>query len=117
MEEPSFDLKAARLALAPPMCRMELARKMGVGYSFLTSVERGHRKLSSKRREQFAQIAAEWAMNPVGKPRKPRKDIGKSHRSFKLTKPRKPRVWVPKAKVAEPIPVPHTHHEIVGIGR
>lgn len=92
MEEGSFDLKAEREKIVPPLLRAELARKMGVSNAYLMMVERGVSRLSAARRAQFREIASAWTASPSPRPRKPRKDIGKRHRKFKLKGSRKKRL-------------------------
>jgi len=81
MEHKFFNLKAEREALIPPMSRAELARKMGVSWTF---VKLGELCLwPQKRIEQFRMVAAEWKKNPAPTPRKTRSDLGKRHRKHR----------------------------------
>ncbi len=117
MDNEAFDLKTIRKSLIPPISRLEMARRMGVSNAYLNALENGLSKWPQKRRDQVDEIIAAYRIDPERRGRKKRKDSGKSHRRFKLKGGRKPRVWTPKANVADQVPVvAHSHHEIVGIG-
>ena len=106
-EDSKFDAKALRESAVPLLTRAEVAKKMGVSWTFLDEMETGLAKWPQARKEQYIKIVAEWQKNPVPEPRKVRSDAGLTHRMRKRRKSR--------AKSAL-VPVPHSHHEIVGIG-
>lgn len=110
MEEVEFNPVALRKSVAPAISRAEMARRLGVSYSFLYFMERGDMPWPPKRVEQFKGIVAAWRDAPPPDPKKRRSDFGRKHRKRKR---KKIAAAIPKA---EPIPVPHSHGEIVGIG-
>lgn len=102
-----FDARKIREEQTPPITRTWMAKKMGVTYNFLYYLERGSYPWPPKRKAQFEQIVAEWKVAPPTDPRQQRSDFGKKHR-------RRKRVKAPVK--TEPVPVPHSHGEVVGIG-
>jgi len=99
---------ATRKAVTPRLSRYEMARKMGISYSFLRTMEEGFCKWPAPRKAKFEEIIAAWKEKPVRTPRKKRSDAGKKKGT------RQP---IHRNRVVPmPTPVPHEHGELVGIG-
>lgn len=100
-----FDARKIREEQTPPITRTWMAKKMGVSQQFLYLLEFGvYNPWPAERKAQFEKIIADWKLNP--EPRQRRSDFGKKHRKRRR-----------KAVVkTEPVPVPHSHGEVVGIG-
>jgi len=109
MDQGEFDAASIRKALKPRLSRNEMARKIGISYSFLRTLEEGFCKWPAPRKEKFEQIVKEWQENPVHTPRKKRSDAGIKKKG-KSQPVRRGRV------VPMPVPVPHEHGQLVGIG-
>jgi hypothetical protein len=110
MPEDKFDAKALREAAVPPLTRAEMRKRMGISWTYIDDLESGIAKWPAKRREEYVKIIADWQANPVPVPRKKRSDAGLTHRARKRR----------KRKLAmlqgAPVPVAHSHAEVVGIG-
>jgi hypothetical protein len=112
MENEDFNPKQMRLTASPAIPRAEMARRMKVSYNFLYQLEVGRLFWPPARKEQFKQIVSEWAVNPPQTTKIRRSDFGKKHR-----KPRRRRRAKLKVMGTQgPVPVAHSHGEIVGIG-
>ncbi len=109
MDEVEFNPVGIRQSVTPPISRAEMARRLGISYIFLWKVERGFLPWPPRRRAQFGEIVEAWKANPPADPKKRRSDFGKKHR-----KRRRRKLAVVVQGV--PVPVPHSHGEIVGIG-
>lgn len=105
-ENGRMKLRVVRQGLVPRISCMEVARRIGVSHAFWDRIERGVDKCPAPRLARFNEIVAAWQTAPDPRPRKVRKDTGKRHRWRK--KLRSPK--------AEPVPVPHSRGEVVGIG-
>lgn len=110
MEEEKFDAKALREAAAPPLTRAEVRKRMGVSWTYIYQMESGVVKWPEKRKKQYLAVIADWQADPTPVPRKKRSDAGLTHRARKRR----------KRKLAMlqgvPVPVAHSHGEVVGIG-
>jgi hypothetical protein len=104
MEQLTFDAKILREAATPPISGSEMARRMKIHRVYLLNMERGRCPWLPQRKADFLRALSEWEVNPVKTPRKQRSDIGRKRRKRR----RKKRV--------EAVALPHSHHEITGIG-
>jgi hypothetical protein len=97
-----FDAKKIREAMEPPFRRREMARRMGISDTYLRSLEEGRYPWLPHRIKDFKHEIELWKKNPDAKPRK---KWGRKHGCRADGSPAR-----------GPSFVPHSHHEIVGIG-
>jgi hypothetical protein len=105
VEQLTFDAKILREAATPPITGSEMARRMKIHRVYLLNMERGRCPWLPQRKADFLRALAEWEANPTPTPRKQRSDLGRKRRKRRRK----------KALVAAVV-VPHSHHEITGIG-
>lgn len=110
MDEGKFNGKALREAAVPLLTKAEVAKQMKVSWTFLDEMESGLAKWPERRKAEYLAVIAKWNENPVPTPRKKRSDAGLTHRARKRRKRRAAMLQ------GVPVPVAHSHHEIVGIG-
>lgn len=113
MDEAVFDPATLRKSANPPISRAEMARRIGVGNTFMFFLERGLCRWPAARKAAFLQVIATWDTAEGKQTRKPRSDKGQKHR-----KTRRKRRSISQASVPAPelVAVAHEHGEVVGIG-
>jgi hypothetical protein len=110
MDEGKFDAKALRESAIPPLTRAEVAKRMAVSWDYMDDLEKGYAKWTPYRKQQFLAVLSDWQADPTPVPRKKRSDAGLTHR---MRKRRKKKLAMMQGT---PIPVPHSHGEVVGVG-